>query len=143
MDAIYDSGGNVAESEDKIMQFVEEALEKNPDIVVKDLYAEVQSTFPEAAELSLRQFNARFPLQVKRRKNRGKGPKKSKPRKKRPAQASARAEKAGKSTDRDRFRSAFLSFAMALTAAEEKKDLVKVLANIDRYIDQAMDIEKK
>jgi hypothetical protein len=37
--------------------------------------------------------------------------------------------------DRDEVRAQFLSFASDIAAAEARKDLVKVLANVDKYVD--------
>lgn len=50
-----------------ILVLVRERIEERPDVSVEELYAAAQEEHPEYVEaLTLRQFNARFPLQVKR-----------------------------------------------------------------------------
>jgi hypothetical protein len=123
----------VAKSEEKVMQLVEQELEKNPDASVTELHEKAKAASPAMKKLTLRQFNARFPLQVKRRKNRGRGTRKG-----RRTGAGARRRAAAASQNREAVRSTFLSFATAIASAEERKDLVKVLADIDRWVDQAI-----
>jgi len=50
------------------MAYVRERLEEDPDLENQALYEECVEEFPEAGidDLSLRQFHARWPLQVKR-----------------------------------------------------------------------------
>jgi hypothetical protein len=128
---MVDKGDEVAKAEEKVMSLVEQELAKNPDVAVTELFEKAKSASPEMKKLTLRQFNARFPLQVKRKKNRAAGGGKRR-------RATQRRKGRGSEIDRDAVRSAFLSFAMAVTAAEEKKDLVKVLAGVDRYVDDAI-----
>lgn len=120
----------MAKTDEKVMKLVEEELTKNPDIAVTELFEKAKAASAEMKKLTLRQFNARFPLQVKRKRNRAAGGGTSRRRGRRKGRDDAQA--------RDSVRSAFLSFAMAVTAAEEKKDLAKVLANVDRYVDDAI-----
>ena len=56
------------EVDEKVMQFVEEALKKNPRIKLEDLYELTKKFKSAVGRLSKRQFNARYPLQVKRRR---------------------------------------------------------------------------
>ena len=76
---------------------------------------------PRIGELTKRQFHARYPLQIKRRLNKGR---------------SRRSR--SKSSVRDGVREVFLSFATAIAAAEDPMDGVRVLAEIDRYVDRAI-----
>lgn len=49
-----------------VMEMVEEELQENPDIANKDLKLQAEEIDEGIEELSARQFNARYPLQVKR-----------------------------------------------------------------------------
>lgn len=150
-------------TDEKVMAMVEKELEKNPDVSVDELQAKGASINNDVASLTARQFHARYPLQVKRRKamaSDAAAPKKTKRsakkatkrkkatkakkaakakrsagRKDRAAEKAASAA-AGEAVDRDAVRKAFLGFASELTAAEARKDLVKVLAGVDKYVDQ-------
>ncbi|HZD06308.1 MAG TPA: hypothetical protein VE173_15465 [Longimicrobiales bacterium] len=137
------------ETDEKVMEMVEQELKKNPAVSVDELQEKAKSINQDVASLTARQFHARYPLQVKRRmatKGRAakatRAPKKkAAPRRTRRARAKAPAAApapAAAGADRDAIRGTFLSFASALTAAEARKDLVKVLANVDKYIDQVV-----
>ena len=127
------------EIDEKVMTFVEVTLKKSPEIELEDLFRRAKKVIPSVGELSKRQFNARYPLQVKRRRalaERGKGAgrkKKAPPRGKSPKRVSIQA-----SAPRDMVRQVFLRFATDIAAAEERKDLVKVLAGVDRYVDEVL-----
>jgi hypothetical protein len=129
----------VPEVDEKVMKFVEDTLKKNPRIQLEDLYEQAKKFKSSVGRLSRRQFNARYPLQVKRRralaaKARGGGKRKG-------AGASGRVHRksASRGSDpRERIRQVFLQFATDITAAEERKELVKVLAGVDLYVDQVM-----
>lgn len=127
----------MAEVDEKLMSFVETALEESPDRSTNDLFEEAKKKFPSAKKLSVRQFHARYPLQVKRRKSlaaKGAAPAKKAPRPK---------SRSRKPVRRDAVRDALLSFATDLSAAEERPDLVKVLANVDRYVDAVLEAAKR
>ena len=59
----------MAKTDDKVMAVVEKELEKDPDASVQDLYDKAKSVKSAIGKLTLRQFNARYPLQVKRKKS--------------------------------------------------------------------------
>jgi hypothetical protein len=66
----------MAEINEKVMAFVKETLDKSPKISLDELFERAKELSDDVAELSKRQFNARYPLQVKRRlaqATRGKG----------------------------------------------------------------------
>ncbi len=130
----YDNsrGMQVAETNDKVMEFVKKELQKTPSIEVKDLFEKTKTAHPEVRDLDLRQFNARYPLQIKRRKSGKRGGRKSPTRRRRGTRRAQEQER------REAVRSTFLSFATDLTAAEDKQDLVKVLAGVDRYVDDVL-----
>ena len=50
-----------------VMEMVERELRENPDVSNKDLKLKAEEIDEEIEELSARQFNARYPLQVKRK----------------------------------------------------------------------------
>ena len=50
-----------------VMEMVEQELRENPDVSNKDLKLKAEEIDEEIEDLSARQFNARYPLQVKRK----------------------------------------------------------------------------
>jgi hypothetical protein len=118
-------------SEEKVMAFVEKELGKNPDIKTSDLHDKAKSVDASIGKLTLRQFNARFPLQVKRKQRMTKG-------RRRKSRASTPRGRARAQGNRDAVREVFVRFATDLSKAEQKPDLVRVLAAMDRYVDDAI-----
>ena len=143
----------MAEVNEKVMALVEAELKKNPDTSSGDLFEKAKAEVPEIGSLTLRQFHARYPLQIKRRASAaaGSGKKKaSKPRTRKkktasrgkaPARAAAPAAsrpsgRASASTgSREAVRGVLMRFATELASADGKAEVVKVLAGADRYID--------
>ena len=130
----------MAEVDDKVMTFVEETLKKRPKIQLEELFERAKAVSDSIRDLSKRQFNARYPLQVKRRRSQaskgsasgrkgvgGSGRAMSNPRGKR-----------GPIGPRESVRQVFLQFATDITGAEDRKDLVRVLASVDAYVDQVL-----
>jgi len=127
------------EIDEKVMTFVEVTLKKSPEIELEDLFQRTKKVIPSIGELSKRQFNARYPLQVKRRRalaerGRGAGQKKKAP----PRGRSPKTVPIQAAAPRDRVRQVLLRFATDIAAAEERKDLVKVLAGVDKYVDEIL-----
>lgn len=122
----------MAKTDEKVMELVESELKKNPDASTDELFEKAKKVSSSIGKLSLRQFNARYPLQVKRRKSQSAG------RKTRRRRTGSRRKAPAGDSARQAVRESFLSFASDLTAAQERKDLVKVLANVDRYVDQVL-----
>lgn len=130
---------SVAEVDEKVMSFVEKVLDQDPDIQLEDLFQRAKDRNASVADLSRRQFNARYPLQVKRRRSqamRGKGGTGKK-------KAKGAAKPRNRGTERSQgsreaVRQVFLQFATDITGAEERKELVRVLADVDRYVDKAL-----
>lgn len=147
----------MADNKEKILSMVEAALKKNPGATTEELQNHVKKKYPSVGPLTKRQFNARYVLQIKRRKPGAKtasrtaakaAPKKprtrrapaarkkpGRPRRARRQDTPAAAPAAGPSVDRDEVRGQFLRFATDIAAAEARKDLVKVLATVDKYVD--------
>lgn len=125
----------MAKNEQKVMAFVEKELAANPGISTTDLFEKAKKQDAGVAELSIRQFNARFPLQVKRRLSQAGGGSRST---RRGARRGGRRSKAAQEQQRMAVREVFLRFATDLSAAEARKDLVEVLAQVDAYVADAM-----
>lgn len=143
----------------QIMEMVEDALEKDPSTGSRDLFERVKERFPSVGDLSIRQFHARYPLQIKRRKSLNEEGAQKSPRR-RPTRsrkrAAPRARNSGRSgrqerrsvarapgetssaQARARMRAILMDFATELASVDAKADVVKVLAGTDRYVDQLM-----
>lgn len=148
----------MAKTDEKVQAVVEEELKKNPGATLDELFERAKEASPSVTKLTRRQFNARYPLQIKRRLGikggGGGGPRaprarraaKKEPARKRPARprgarktatAPAPAAEAAPTADREAIRAAFLRFATDVVgAADAPKQLVKVLAGVDGYVDQ-------
>lgn len=153
----------MATVDDRVMKMVEEELSKSPKASSFDLFQKAKSVIPALEELTLRQFHARYPLQVKRRWKREKAatpkarrgptakarkvaapraatskatepPKAARPR--RVAARKAGAPAAG--VDRDAIRQAFIRFGSEVAAAKEPQDVFKLMTQVDRYVDQVI-----
>jgi hypothetical protein len=107
---------------------------------VDELYAMAKGISSGVGKLSKRQFHARYPLQVKRRsgpaKSKKAGRKKAATRRARP-KAAATATRPSASAH-ESVRSIFMRFASDLAGADARKDVVKVLAGVDRYVDDVI-----
>ena len=125
----------VAQIDEKVMKMVEAELDKDPTASVDDLYEKAKKVSKNIGKLSLRQFNARYPLQVKRRRSLKKSAGKPRRRKSRTRKSTKQAASDGA---RAAVRQSFLDFASDLAAAEERPELVKVLASVDKYVDRAL-----
>ena len=153
----------MAEADPQVMSMVEAALKKNPDASSQELYDQIRKKKRSIGRLTLRQFHAKYPLQVKRRKGVAKRARararaggtaaKSKARKAPARKKSTRTtrrsttRKTTKPTartlsvsdaglDRDRVRSVLLDFATDLSAAGTREGAVRVVANVDRYVEK-------
>lgn len=124
----------MTKTDEKVLAAVEEALRKDPSASVDDLFELAKGVSADVASLSRRQFHARYPLQVKRRlaPARRRGTRKAAPR-------NARRARTPAPPARDAVRAVFLRFASDLAAAEARKDLVKVVAGVDRYVDEVLE----
>ncbi|MGH7476175.1 MAG: hypothetical protein ACRELD_07790 [Longimicrobiales bacterium] len=151
----------MAAENDRVMQMVEQELQKNPDTTNEELLAKAKKISPAVGKLSARQFNARYPLQVKRRKaprgrkRRGaakRGGRKSATKRRRTSavtragakrtratSAPAAASRAARTdSGRSRVRDILVQFARDLSAADDVSDVVNVIANVDTYVDRVL-----
>lgn len=130
----------------RVMDMVREELAKNPDITNEELFEKAKAIDPEIANLSMRQFNARYPLQVKRAQ--GRAPGAEAPRGRQRRAGAARSTRAPSSSRRANarlaaaapIRAAFLEFAEELLAATEKGTaaVVRVVGNVDQYVERVL-----
>lgn len=129
----------MAERNAEVMEMVAQELERDPGISVDALFEKAKAVDPAIGDLSLRQFNARYPLPIKRRKSQSNRPRK--PRKQPPAgraAGSATSKKAARGSPRDEVRRVFLDFAGDLARAESRASIVEVVARVDEYVDRAL-----
>ena len=128
----------MAKTDEKVMAFVRETLDKSPKIKLDELFDRAREVSAGVAELGKREFNARYPLQVKRRLALASRPKGSGRKGAAGGSRSRRAAAAKAEASRMAVREVFLRFATDLAGAEERKDLVKVVAGVDRYVDDVL-----
>ena len=138
----------MASSADKVMQYVERELEKDPDVSNETLFEGAKKINRAVAKLTPRQFHAKYPLQVKRRKGSGKGRKRTTGAKKKTAKRRTAAKgrkRATKATgsaadngNHEAVRRVMLRFAQDLSAAEDQSQTIGVLAKLDRYVTDIM-----
>ena len=127
----------MTEIDPKVLEAVEAALQSDPEASLDDLMEIGRRINPSVGDLSKRQFHARYPLQIKRRlaPPRARKPKPTPP--KRPG--ARRPAPTHDAPDRKAVRSAFLAFAAELAGAETRQDLVRVVAGVDRYVDDVFE----
>ncbi len=117
------------EADPKVMEMIEAELKKNPDISNPELFEMAKKIDKGVTKLSPRQFNAMYPLQVKR------AMKPSKPRKRKSGKARGNGR-------RDAVRAVLLSLAKDVADAQGKGDVVDVVAGIDSYVDRVLKAAK-
>ncbi len=122
----------MAKNEQKVMEFVEKELAANPKQSTTELFEKAKKVDTGLGKLSLRQFNARFPLQVKRKKSLA-----ASGGRRRRARTATRGRR-GSEARHHAMRAVFLRFASDLASAEERKDLVNILARVDDYVGDAL-----
>lgn len=127
----------MADARTKIMEMIEGELKKNPDISNAELFEKAKKIDKGVEKLSPRQFNAMYPLQVKRAlKPRKRTAKKAKSSRSKSAKSRGGAPAADDS--RDRVRSVLLELARDIANAQGKGDVVDVVAGIDGYVGRVM-----
>ena len=116
---------------DKIMQLVQRELKKNPKATTKELYAKAKKANRSVSRLNIRQFHAKYPLQVKRKM----APRK--PRKTRAKRTVAAPRGAPvPETRRQAVRAILLEFAKNLAVAESQAETIDLVRNLDKYVDR-------
>lgn len=124
----------MAETIPAVMEFVEEQIAANPNVKSGDLFEKAKKVDASISGLSQRQFHARYPLQVHRKR----AP--SKPRASRSVngRATRGRRKTAKVQHQQAVRDVLYRFAQELTASNEPAHLVKVMSDIDSYVDQVI-----
>lgn len=126
----------MAEVKDKVMDMVRKELDENPDAENRELYEKATKVDGSIADLTLRQFHARYPLQVKRQKAQKSG---GGSRKKRSSSGRGGGSGNGADVNRDKVRATLLQFAKDVSSAEgQASALIDVLENVDDYVDQVV-----
>lgn len=125
----------MAKRNDEVMQMVRKRIKKDPSVSNEVLKEEAEKIDPDIADLSSRQFHARYPLQVKRQLSRqkqdGQG---SKSQKKNSQSKSQQTE-----LSREQVREVLLDFARNLSNAGSKAEMIDLLAGLDSYVDRILD----
>lgn len=140
----------MADANSQVMDLVRAEIEKNPAISNQELLEKAKAVDKSIGKLSARQFNARYPLQVKRAMK--PAAKKARPaasrRPKTAGTGSSRGKGAGSARDqgqgpgqgqgRDKVRTIMLELARDVANAQGKGDVVDVIMGIDRYVDRVI-----
>ncbi len=125
---------------DKVMQLVEKELKINPKATAKELQQKAKAVSAPVGKLSVRQFHAKYPLQIRRKlapkKRRRAAPKKLRQAAaKKPRRAASKARAARGQVNREAIRNTLMTFAKDVSAAEGKSETIAVLRNLDKYVD--------
>lgn len=110
----------MAETNPEVMEMVEAELENNSEATTEELFEKATKIDSAIARLTNRQFNARYPLQVKRKVANG-----------RPRRRRVKVE-----TDRNAIRDVLLDFAREVAGADSKAAVVDVIGSVDRYVER-------
>ena len=107
---------------ERVMSMVRDEIKRHPEITSQELFEKAKKLERGVRSLSARQFNATYPLQVRRtmapRRPRGPG--------------------ARGSAGKERVRSILLEFARTIAGAEDPGELVDVIGNLDRWVDRVV-----
>jgi hypothetical protein len=126
----------MAEVNAKVREMIEAEIKKNPKVSNQELFEKATALDKSVGKLTPRQFNARYPLQVKRamtpKKPRAQRP--ARARKERPARAAAGTDGKG----RDRIRNVLLELARDVANAQDRGGLIDVVVGIDRYVERVV-----
>jgi hypothetical protein len=144
----------MAEANLKVMEMIAAELKKNPGVSNQELFEKAKSMDKAIGKLSPRQFNARYPLQVKRtmapkKPAAAKGTRRGRGRKAgaganatggAPSSTSpVRGRKGAADADpRGKVRGVLLELARDVANAQGKGDVVDVIMGIDRYVDRVV-----
>jgi hypothetical protein len=133
----------VAKTDEKVMRMVEQELAKKPDASVDELFDKAKGMNSGISRMTRRQFHARYPLQVKRKKGAGKRARKGRKgaRKATAAKGPRRGPgrpRGARGDSREAVRQVFLRFAQDVAGADTPAALVKLILSVDRYVDEAM-----
>lgn len=132
----------MAERNPQVLEMVAKELEADPDVKADVLFEKAREIDPKLGELSLRQFHARYPLPLKRKRSAGKrGGGRAGKRPPRRAKVGGRSQSrsAAQATPREDVRRVFMDFAGELARAESRAAIVDVLGRVDDYVDLVLE----
>lgn len=125
------------EQREQVMTLVEQAVDEDPDVGSKALQEKIQEEVPAVADLSVQQFHARYPLQVKRRRAREREEEEEAA----PAKPEPKTPEPGDEA-RARIRDVILGFGREVAAAD-REELVGVFENLDNYVDEILEVAEQ
>jgi len=128
-----------AKQSERVLEMVRRELASHPDISSGDLFAIARKLDRSVRSLSLRQFHALYPLQVKRAEKaaiRGAAKKTARATRRAPAASEPRSGGARSSQDREAIRGLLLEFAGTVAGAESKAELIQLVGTFDGWIDR-------
>jgi len=111
---------------DRVMNMVRDEIVRNPEITSPELFEKAKKLDRGIRALSPRQFNATYPLQVRR----SIAPRRPRVR---------RAARKGSASGREHVRGVLLEFARTVAGAEDPGELVDVIGNLDVWIERIAD----
>ena len=114
----------MADANGKVMDMVREEIARNPGVRTEELFEKAKKLDKGVTGLSVRQFHARYPLQVKRQLA-AQRPRRNRPRRKPVA-------------DRTAIKTVLLQFAKDVMAAEGKAQVVDVIGGVEKYVDKVV-----
>lgn len=107
---------------ERVMNMVRDEIQRRPDVTSPELFEKAKKLDRGMRSLSARQFNATYPLQVRRTMA--------------PRRPRARGLGARSSAGKDRLRGILLEFARAVAGAQDRGALVEVIGNLDEWVDR-------
>ncbi len=154
----------MAETDPQVLEFARTQLERQPDLGSRALYELAQQADPSVGELSQQQYHGRYYLAARRavdppKEKRPRAPKRNQPERKAGkgsgrsktgqsaesetptnVETPTRAEKPaqGQPTEHAQVRSLFLEFAQKFAEAESRSEIVRVLTQVDDYVDRVV-----
>jgi hypothetical protein len=148
----------MAQRNEQVIEFVRAELRNQPDLGSRALFERAQEIDPSLSSESVQQFHARYVLPVKRERKPGvarkqsqakssraeekpKGARKSS-RRDRGAESAAVApsgpQQGGEAEIREAVRGVFIRFAQEFGSAESRSDIIRVMGDIDKYVEQVV-----
>lgn len=113
----------MATGSDRVLEMVKAEIEKDPGVRTQELFDRAKKLDKSVAGMSIRQFHARYPLQVKRMRAAGRPRPRRRPR---------------KQADRGAVRGVLLELAKDVMSAQQKSQVVELIGGLDTYVDRAI-----
>jgi hypothetical protein len=151
----------MADRNEQVIEFVRAELGREPGLGSKALFERAQDIDPSLKGESVQQFHARYVLPVKRERRPGDAPRRGRAKRasreeggavaarktggrRGRAPASAQAEgpepqqQGGGPANREAVRAVFVRFAQEFGAAESRSDIIRVMGDIDKYVEEVV-----